>query len=588
MNVTRRLLFRTGLTAVLSVVVGTAMAATTYKVEPLPQFSADYPYASPAAINKSGTVVGTADFFDSDVGGSKALLWNNVGQIVDLAPAALAPGAMFAGAADINTSGQVALNIDSNAYIVDQGVLTPLVAGSTAYGINDAGQVTGSFVTGGQQRAFIYDKGVVSNLGTLPGGTGSYGFDINNTGQVVGSALNSSGQFRAVLWSTGSVVDLGTLPGYAASQAYAINDAGQIVGSAYNGHPTYNSRAFLWQNGVMTDLGSVGENDSAHAADINNAGQIVGSAHVTGSYRYTAFMRSAGSTTNLNLVVGNVNASGCQASAINDAGQIAGICSSQPYRLTPTTDAVDVGVDIVTTPTYQVYQGSPLTYTILVANVGSLPASNVSLADVLPAQMSFVSAVPSQGSCTGTTVVTCALGNLVVGSTATVLVNVTPTATGYNINNTVKVSADGNVNSGNDSATATNTVYPPLVLADLSVTTTAAQNPVPRRSNIVYTVNVKNSGPDTAQDVLLSDTLLDSSASIASYTVTHGTCTNSGYYMSCNLGSMANGATATLTLTVKPRYAISNLKYTNAASVSSKMQDSNSANNYATVTVTVK
>jgi len=583
MNVIRRALLRSGTIAALSIVASSAFAATTYQVERLPQFSADYPYTATAAINKSGTIVGTADYFDSDVGGSKALLWNQAGQVVDLAA-----GAYNAGATDINMSGQVALNIDSNAYIAYQGVLTPLVAGSTAYAINDAGQVTGSFVTGGQQRAFIYDNGVVTNLGTLPSGTGSYGFDINNKGQVVGAALNSSGQFRAVLWSNGSIVDLGTLSGYATSHAYAINDAGQIVGTVSNGYPTYSSRAFLWENGVMTDLGNVGANDSVSAADINNTGQIVGSARVTGSYRYTAFMWNAGAITNLNLVLGNVNASGCQASAINDVGQIAGACNTQPYRLSPTTDAVDVGVDMVTTPTYLVYQGSPLTYTIVVANSGSLPATNVSLSDVLPAQMSFVSAVPSQGNCAGTTVVTCALGNLAVGATATVLVNVIPNTTGYNISNTVNVSADGNVNSGNDSATATNTVYPPLVLADLGVSMSALQNPVPRRTNITYNVTVKNAGPDTAKSTVLSDTLPDNAAVLVSYKVSRGSCVYITNNLRCELGDMANGDTATLTVTVKPTLSYSFLTYTNTASVSSKSQDNNSANNYASVKVTVK
>lgn len=46
----------------------------------------------------------------------------------------------------------------------------------------------------------------------------------------------------------------------------------------------------------------------------------------------------------------------------------------------------------------RVYQGSPLTYTIRVANAGLLPAATVNLSDVLPAQMSVVSATDSQGS----------------------------------------------------------------------------------------------------------------------------------------------------------------------------------------------
>lgn len=587
MNVMHRVLFRCGLPAFLSVVVGTALAAPTYHIDQLPQLSAEYPSAYPNAIGPGGVIVGSASYFDTETNSSKAVLWNSAGAIADLLPSALQ-----ANAADINSSGQILLNADGITYISSQGTLTPIgsgIVGVNGNEMNDAGQIAGWFSTSGSVHAFIYKDGVLTDLGTLPGGSTSYGYGINNNGQVVGMAVNSAGQFRAALWSNGAIVDLGTLPGHTASSARAINDAGQIVGESTTGYPNYSSRAFLWENGVMTDLGDVVDNNYVSAIDINNLGQIIGSARTATTYRSTAFLWSNGITTNLNPVIGGAGLGGCYTTAINDAGQITGLCSGEPFRLLPTTAAVDVGVDMTTTPLNQVYQGSPLTYTIRVANAGSLTATNVNLTDVLPAQMSFVSATASQGSCAGSTTVTCALGDIAVGATATVLVNVLPTATGYNINNTVTVSTTGaDVNSRNNSAAITINVREPLVLADLSVTTTAAQNTVPVRTNIVYTVNVKNSGPNTAQDVVLSDTLLDSSASIVSYTVTRGTCTNSVYYMRCNLGNMANGETATLKITVKPRLAIRGLKYVNAASVSSKTQDSNSANNYATTTVTVK
>lgn len=586
MNVMHRGLFRSGLSAFLLVVASTTHAAPTYHIDALPQFSAEYPSAYPSAIGPNGVVVGTASYFDTEAGNSKAVLWNAAGAIADLMPSAYQ-----AVGADINASGQVLIAADGITYISSQGTLTPIASGSvgvTGNDMNDAGQVTGWFSSSGNTRAFLYKEGVLTDLGTLPGGSFSYGYGINKNGQVVGTALNSSGQYHAVLWNNGAIVDLGTLPGHTTSYARAINDAGQIVGESITGYP-YSSRAFLWQNGVMTDLGNVADNDYVFASDINNLGQIVGSARTATQYRSTAFLWSNGTMTNLNPVIGGAELGGCYASAINDAGQITGLCSGQPYRLLPTTAAVDVGVDMTTTPLNSVYQDSPLTYTIRVANAGSLPATNVNLTDVLPAQMSFVSATASQGSCAGSATVTCALGDIAVGATVTVLVNVRPTVTGYNIKNTVTVSTSGaDVNARNNSAAITVTVREPLVVADLSVTTTAAQNPVPRRTNIVYTVTVKNAGPNTAQEVVLSNTLLNSSASIVSYTVTRGTCTNSGYYMSCRLGNMASGETATLQITAKPLLALSGLKYTNSSSVSSKTQDSNSANNYATVTVTVK
>ena len=71
----------------------------------------------------------------------------------------------------------------------------------------------------------------VTDLGTLPGGSGSEAWGINASGEVVGYASNSSGYQHAFLYSNGTMKDLGTLPGlYSASCAYGINASGQVVG----------------------------------------------------------------------------------------------------------------------------------------------------------------------------------------------------------------------------------------------------------------------------------------------------------------------------------------------------------------------
>jgi len=72
----------------------------------------------------------------------------------------------------------------------------------------------------------------ITDLGTLPGGTFSIAYGINNHGQVVGYSDTASGEGHAFLWQKGEMTDLGTLPGGTFSIAYGINDGGQAVGAS--------------------------------------------------------------------------------------------------------------------------------------------------------------------------------------------------------------------------------------------------------------------------------------------------------------------------------------------------------------------
>ena len=107
------------------------------------------------------------------------------------------------------------------------------------------------------------------DLGTL-GGSISQAHVINDRGQVVGHSMTATGQRHAFLWEDGVMTDLGTLPGSTNSNATGINNRGQVVGGPY--FVANSPQAFLWQDGEMTDLGG----GWGAANGINNRGQIVG------------------------------------------------------------------------------------------------------------------------------------------------------------------------------------------------------------------------------------------------------------------------------------------------------------------------
>jgi len=75
-----------------------------------------------------------------------------------------------------------------------------------------------------------------------------------------------------------------------------------------------------------------------------------------------------------------------------------------------------------------------LTYTLTVTNNSEVPATGVTVTDPLPEGVSFVSATPSQGSCTGTNVVTCTLGTVIGGAVAGVTLVTQPMVSGEIVN----------------------------------------------------------------------------------------------------------------------------------------------------------
>src|SRR5271165_449324 len=111
---------------------------------------------------------------------------------------------------------------------------------NAAFAVNDNEQVVGTSDLPGDnyQHAFLWQKGVMSDLGTLPGDVISVGCGINNRGQVTGVSIDSGGNLRAYLWQNGVMTDLNSLippnsPLYLL-HAFCINAAGEIVGFAYN------------------------------------------------------------------------------------------------------------------------------------------------------------------------------------------------------------------------------------------------------------------------------------------------------------------------------------------------------------------
>jgi uncharacterized repeat protein (TIGR01451 family) len=196
-----------------------------------------------------------------------------------------------------------------------------------------------------------------------------------------------------------------------------------------------------------------------------------------------------------------------------------------------------------------VLAGENVTYTITVTNGGPGTATGVTLTDQLDPTTQYVSSSSSQGSCShagGT--VTCNLGSLAGGDTATVTIVVATTQAGT-ITDTASVSAnEPDPDTSNNTDTESTTVNP---AADLSVSKTDNPDPVHVGQPLVYTITVTNHGPSAATGVVVTDAL-PRNAGFGSASTTKGSCTVQRRTVVCTIGDMAAGETVTILIEVKP------------------------------------
>ena len=300
----------------------------------------------------------------------------------------------------INASGQVvgvsyttgelrahiAFLYTSGSGMVDLNTLIDPLSGwelLSADGINDAGQITGYGLIGGESHAFLLTpvpepatlaliglgaaalamrrirritnllclfcalsvtaaahaaSYTVTDLGTL-GGTESFGSGLNASGQVAGASYTTGGAaYHTFLWkpttpngASGTKTDLGTLGG-TESFGNGLNASGQVTGeSSTTGDAA--THAFLWKpttpggaSGTMHDLGTLGGTNS-YGYGINAAGQVTGASDTTGDTRTHAFLwkpSTPNGTSGTMHNLGSLGGTESNGSAINASGQVSG------------------------------------------------------------------------------------------------------------------------------------------------------------------------------------------------------------------------------------------------------------------------
>ncbi|WP_163401054.1 DUF11 domain-containing protein, partial [Flavobacterium fluviatile] len=193
--------------------------------------------------------------------------------------------------------------------------------------------------------------------------------------------------------------------------------------------------------------------------------------------------------------------------------------------------------------------GSEVTFEIVVANNGPQDNTGVQVTDLLPSGYTFNGFTVSTGTYIPTTGVW-TIGNLINGASETLQITATVNPTGTYLN-TAEVTAsdlpDPNSTPANGD-TAENdyaeaTTAPIQQSSDLSLTKTVSNAAPLVGSEVTFSVNVTNNGPQDTSGVTVTD-LLPSGYTYVSYTATAGTYdTATGVW---TVGSLVNTATQTL------------------------------------------
>lgn len=244
----------------------------------------------------------------------------------------------------------------------------------------------------------------------------------------------------------------------------------------------------------------------------------------------------------------------------------------------PVTDIQITKVADDPTPT----AGTNTTWTLVVRNNGPKVSPTVQVSDALQAGLTYVNAVPGQGTCEenpGGTVF-CEIGLMKVGEEVEIILTtaVGPGTQDQTITNGATVS-DPNIIDSVPANNYSEDQIIPAESADVAIGKTVS-TPLLAGQTGTYELLVTNAGPSVARNVTVSDTLPDG-LTFVDAVVPDATCTGSGQEFSCSLGDIGPGGQVTIEITVN---VLEGGEYTNCATAGSPTPDPDPSNNESCVT----
>ena len=233
-----------------------------------------------------------------------------------------------------------------------------------------------------------------------------------------------------------------------------------------------------------------------------------------------------------------------------------------------------------------------LTFAVTLSNGGPSAATNVTLSDTLPGDLTFVSLQQSGTpvlNCTTPAIgaggtITCTSPTFAAGGSVTLTITAhvpSGTASGTEYANTAVVTSDFDPNEENNIATFSVVVSS----VDISVVKTGPAT-VTAADDISYGITVSNAGPDLATAVTLRDALPPGTTfvSITQNSGPASTCAVESGAVVCSNLALAMNQSATFTLVLDPG---ANSEVTNTATVTTESFDTDPSDDTSSVTTAV-
>lgn len=134
---------------------------------------------------------------------------------------------------------------------------------------------------------------------------------------------------------------------------------------------------------------------------------------------------------------------------------------------------------------------TPITYTVVLTNMGPSVANGVAVTDTLPSGATNVSASSTQGTVTvSTSSIGINIGTMPTGATVTITVQITMTASAaFSSTATATSSLTADPNLANNSAAAVTNVFPPLIAGQAQNLLVTLQQPSPNAGTGAITLN---------------------------------------------------------------------------------------------------